>query len=44
MFGDNLGIEILPNYMKRSANNYNDEIDQDFLNRQLIKLGLKHTS
>ena len=42
LFGDNLGIEIAPNNMKRNANIFNDEIDQNFLNRQLIKLGQKH--
>ena len=35
IFGDNLGIEVQPNNMKRSSNIYNDEIDQNFLNRQL---------
>lgn len=42
MFGDNLGIEIQPNNMKRGSNIFNDEIDQDFLNRQLVRLGKKH--
>jgi len=42
LFGDNLGIEIQPNNMKRGGNIYNDEIDQFFLNRQLILLGKKH--
>lgn len=42
LFGDNLGIEIQPNNMKRGSNIFNDEIDQDFLNRQLVKLGKKH--
>jgi DNA polymerase-3 subunit alpha len=42
IFGDNLGIEIQPNNMKREANIYNDEIDQQFLNRKLIDLGKKH--
>lgn len=42
IFGDNLGIEVQPNNMKRGSNIYNDEIDQFFLNRQLINLGKKH--
>lgn len=42
LFGDNLGVEIQPNNMKRGGNIYNDEIDQFFLNRQLILLGRKH--
>ena len=42
IFGDNLGIEVQPNNMKRGSNIFNDEIDQQFLNRQLINLGKKH--
>lgn len=42
LFGDNLGIEVQPNNMKRGSNIFNDEIDQNFLNRQLIALGKKH--
>ena len=42
IFGDNLGIEVQPNNMKRGRNIYNDEIEQAFLNRQLINLGKKH--
>lgn len=42
IFGDNLGIEVQPNNMKRGSNVYNDEIDQNFLNRQLINLGKKN--
>lgn len=42
IFGENLGIEIQPNNMKRGSNVYNDEIDQQFLNRKLIDLGKKH--
>lgn len=42
IFGDNLGIEVQPNNMKRGSNIFNDEIDQTFLNRQLINLGKKH--
>jgi DNA polymerase-3 subunit alpha len=41
IFGDNLGVEVQPNNMKRGSNIYNDEIDQNFLNRQLINLGKK---
>lgn len=42
LFGDNLGVEVQPNNMKRGQNIYNDEIDQQFLNRRLIELGKKH--
>ena len=42
LFGDNLGIEIQPNNMKRGSNIYNDEIDQQHLNRRLIELGRTH--
>jgi DNA polymerase-3 subunit alpha len=42
MFGDNLGLEIQVNNMKRGSNIYNDEIDQQFLNRRNIELGKKH--
>ena len=42
IFGDNLGIEVQPNNMKRGSNIFNDEIDQFFLNRQLYNLGKKH--
>jgi len=41
LFGDNLGLEIQPNNMKRGSNIFNDEIDQQFLNKQLITLGKK---
>ena len=41
IFRDNLGLEIQANNMKRFANNYNDEIDQQFTNRQIIKLAEK---
>lgn len=41
IFGDNLGLEVQPNNMKRGSNIYNGEIDQNFLNRQLINLGKK---
>src|SRR5579859_4359060 len=42
IFGDDLGLEIQPNNMKRGQNIFNDEIDQQFLNRQNINLGKKH--
>ncbi len=42
IFNDNLAIEIQPNNMRRGSTAYNDEIDQTFLNRQLINLGKKH--
>lgn len=42
IFGDNLGLEIQPNNMKRGSNIYNDEIDQKFINHRLIELGAKY--
>jgi DNA polymerase-3 subunit alpha len=42
IFGDNLGLEVQPNNMKRGQNIFNDEIDQQFLNRRLIDLGKEH--
>ena len=42
IFGDNLGLEVLPNNMRRGSNIYNDEIDQKFLNHKLIELGNKY--
>jgi len=42
IFNNNLGLEILPNNMKRGSNVYNDEIDQKFLNHKLIELGKKY--
>lgn len=42
IFGDNLGLEVQPNHMKRGNNLFNDSIDQAFLNRQLINMGQKH--
>lgn len=42
LFGENLGLEIQPNNMKRGSNHYNDEIDQQFLNRRMIDLGKSH--
>ncbi|CAB4197060.1 DnaE DNA polymerase III, alpha subunit [uncultured Caudovirales phage] len=41
IFGDNLGLEIMPNNMQRGSNFFNDKIDQGFLNRQIINLGKK---
>lgn len=42
LFGENLGIEVQPNNMKRGSSVFNDEIDQQFLNKRLIELGKKH--
>ena len=38
LFGDNLALEVQPNNMKRGSNIFNDEIDQQFLNRKNIEL------
>jgi DNA polymerase III subunit alpha len=43
LFGDNLGLEIQPNNMKRGANIFNDPIDQPFLNRRNIEWGKKYS-
>jgi DNA polymerase-3 subunit alpha len=42
LFGDNLGVEIQANNMKRGSNIFNDEIDQMYINRQLIMLARKY--
>jgi len=42
IFDNRLGIEIQPNNMKRGSNVFNDEIDQQFINKRLIDLGKKH--
>lgn len=42
IYGDNLGIEVQPNNMKRNGFLQYEEVDQQFLNRQLINLGKKH--
>lgn len=42
LFGDNLGLEIQANNMKRGSNIFNDEIDQQFLNRKINELGKAH--
>lgn len=42
LFGSDLGLEIQPNNMQRGSNIFNDKIDQQYLNRQLINLGKKH--
>ncbi len=38
IFGDNLGIEVLPNVLVRNENSYSYKIDQNYTNRQLIKI------
>lgn len=43
IFSERLGIEVQPNNMKRGSNHYNDEIDQQFLNKRLIDLGKKYS-
>lgn len=43
IFGrDNLGVEIQANNLKRFASAYSKEIDQNLINRQLIKLADKY--
>lgn len=41
IFGDDLAIELQPNALKRTLNNFNELADQAFTNRQLKKLGEK---
>lgn len=41
IFGDDLGLEVQPNNMRRNATPYTEEIDQKFINHQLINLGKK---
>lgn len=42
IFGDDLGLEVQPNTLKRGSNLYNDVIEQVFVNRQIINLGKKY--
>jgi len=42
IFGDDLGLEVQPNSMKRNANLHHDSLDQDLVNRQIIKLAKTH--
>lgn len=42
LFNTNLAVEVQANNMKRNANMYSTEIDQKFLNKQLINLANKH--
>lgn len=42
IFKDDLYIEVLANNMKRFSNGFLDEIDQQFINRQLILLAKEH--
>lgn len=42
LFGENLGVEVQPNNMKRGSNIYNDEIDQQIINKILIGMALTH--
>jgi DNA polymerase-3 subunit alpha len=41
LFGDDLGLEVQPNALRRAYNNFNQDTDQMFVNRQLKKLGEK---
>lgn len=42
IFGDDLGLEIQANNMSRGSNLYNDKVEQNFINRYIIKLAQKH--
>lgn len=42
LFGDDLGLEVQANTLKRGSTHYNDSIEQIFVNAQLIRLGKKH--
>lgn len=41
IFGDDLGLEVQPNTLKRGSALHNDNIEQTFVNHQLVKLGKK---
>ena len=41
IFGDDLGLEVQPHFLKRGSTAYNDVIEQKFINRQIINLGKK---
>lgn len=42
IFGDDLGLEIQPNNLKRGFSIYNDQTVQNHVNRHTIKLAKKH--
>lgn len=42
IFGDDLGLEVQANTLKRGSNLHNDVIEQVFVNAQIIKLAKKH--
>jgi DNA polymerase III subunit alpha len=42
IFGDDLGLEVQANTLKRNASAYNDTIEQVFVNAHIIRLGRKH--
>jgi DNA polymerase III alpha subunit/intein/homing endonuclease len=42
MFGDDLGLEVQANTLKRGSSAYNDNIEQVFVNAHLIRLGKKY--
>jgi len=42
IFGANLALEVQANNMKRSSSFYNSEIEQSFINKQIINLGKKY--
>jgi DNA polymerase-3 subunit alpha len=42
IFGDDLGLEVQPNTLKRGSVLHNDNIDQLFVNNNIIRLADKH--
>lgn len=42
IFGDDFGLEVQPNNMRRNANLHHDSLDQNLTNRQLVKLAKAH--
>jgi intein/homing endonuclease len=43
LFGDNLGLEVQPHYLRRTiGNSYSNTFDQQHINHQMIKLGEKY--
>lgn len=43
IFKDDLGLEVQANNLKRNPNLHHDGLDQNFVNRQIVKLAKKHS-
>lgn len=42
IFGDDLGLEVQANTLRRGSSAYNDNIEQVFVNAHMVRLGKKH--